>query len=162
MIHHINQSGTRIHKLRGYRRGATLVEAAIALGVVCTIIIGFLDFTIAAFRSQVLNHVAHRVARSAVIHGSFAPDQWSGGKWGPSGTITSLGADDPIAQVAQTLSSGLRGSDVVIELTWPDGTNTPGSPVQVETRMDWAPMFIERFGYGIITLRGRSSQIIQH
>lgn len=144
------------------RRGATLVEAAIGLCIVCTIIIGFLDFTIAAFRSQVLSHVAHRIGRSAAVHGSYAPTQWAGGKWGPAPVVMTLDADDPIAAVGRTLSAGLRGELVTIEVTWPNGTNTPGSTVSVETRMEWSPMVLQRMGIGILTLRGRSLQRIQH
>lgn len=144
------------------RRGTTTVEAALGLAVVCTIIIGFMDFSIASFRSQVLNHVAHRIARSAIVHGSYASANWQGGIWGPESRTLLLADDDPVAEVGRQLSSGLRSEDISIEIQWPNGSTSPGNPVLVETRMDWSPMLFSRFGFNIMTLRGRSSQVIQH
>lgn len=148
--------------LGGFRRGITLVEAAISLGFICTLIIGAIDFSIAAFRSEVLNHVAHRVGRAAVIHGTYAPTSWNGGAWGPSEIDTTMQATDPVASVVSGMKTSLNHAGVTIKVTWPNGKNSPGNPVQVETRMTWSPMFLESMGIGIMTLRGRSYQIIQH
>jgi Flp pilus assembly protein TadG len=147
---------------RNQRRGATLVEAAIALSAIITIIVGALDFSIAAYKSQVLNHIAQRIGRSAVIHGSLSNATWNGGRWGPSTITTNLSSTNPVATNGNTISSGLHKPSVTIELTWPNGNNNPGSPVIVQASMDWSPMLINRMGYHLITLRGRSYQIIQH
>ena len=144
------------------RRAATLVEAAIGLSAVITLIVGCLDFSLAAYKSQVLNHIAQRIGRAAVIHGSFSNTSWNGGHWGPATITTDLNSADPVATVGHTISSGLHKSSVTIELTWPNGNNNPGSPVIVQASMKWSPMFINMFGYQLITLRGRSYQIIQH
>ena len=144
------------------RRGITLVEAAISLCFICTLIIGCIDFSIAAYRAEVLNHIAHRVGRAAVIHGSYAPANWNGGAWGPTGAVTTLSGTDPIASVSSAMKTSLKNTGVTIQVTWPNGTNAPGSPVLVQTSMVWAPMFLESMGFGIITLRGKSYQVIQH
>ena len=144
------------------RRGITLVEAAISLAFICTLIIGALDFSIASFRSELLNHVAHKVGRAAVIHGTYAPSGYNGGTWGPSGVVTTLKGTDPVAGSVSSMKSSLNHVDVTILVTWPNGTNTPGSPVVVEARTSWAPMFLESMGFGVMTLRGKSYQVIQH
>lgn len=152
----------KVTRCRHTRRGVTLVEAAISLGFICTLIIGCIDFSIAAFRSEVLNHVAHKVGRSAVIHGTYAPTSWNGGPWGPSEIETTMLATDPVASVASGLKTSLNHASVTIKVIWPNGKNAPGNPVLVETRMTWSPMFLESMGIGVLTLRGRSYQIIQH
>lgn len=144
------------------RRGTTMVEAAISLGFICTLILGCIDFSIAAFRSESLNHLAHRVGRAAIIHGTYAPTGINGGPWGPTGVTTHLNSSDTIATVAKNYGAGLKASAVSVHVTWPNGDNKPGSPVAVETSMSWSPMFLESMGFGVFTLRGKSYQIIQH
>lgn len=144
------------------RRGTTMVEAAISLGFICTLIIGCIDFSIAAFRAEALNHLAHRVGRAAIIHGTYAPTGISGGAWGPAGVTTTLSGTDSIATLAKTYGAGMNASAVSLHVTWPNGDNKPGSPVLVETSIAWSPMFLESMGYGVLTLRGKSYQIIQH
>lgn len=158
-----NQVANRPERLNlGHRRAATLVEAAISLSAVIAVVVGCLDLSLAAYKSQVLNHVAHRIGRAAVIHGSFSNASWNGGPWGPSTITTNLNSADPAATIGNTISSGLNKSNVTIELNWPNGNNHPGSPVIVQASMEWSPMLIKIFGYQLVTLRGRSYQIIQH
>ena len=160
MIFFETRNTCKPHKVQ--RRAATLVEAAISLSAMITVIVGCLDFSVAAYKSQVLNHIAQRIGRAAVIHGSLSHATWNGGPWGPNTITTDLTSTNQVAAVGNTISSGLKKSSVTIELTWPNGNHNPGSPVIVEATMPWSPMLIKTFGYQIMTLRGRSYQIIQH
>jgi hypothetical protein len=153
-----SQKQARFHS----RRGATLVEAGIAMTVLMMFLIGILDFTLASFRIQMLNHVAHRVAREAAIHGPRAVPGWRGGIWGPTTFVTTLAAADPAADVGRTVSAGLNADAVTITIEWPNGNNAVGSPVVVETAMDWTPSFMRPLGLSVMTLRGQSRHVIVH
>lgn len=152
----------KCNRARHARRGTTLIEAAIGLWFTCTVIIGCIDFSMATMKTEALNHVAHRVGRAAIIHGQFATANYNGGAWGPTTDTTLMNSSSPIAGVAKQYRAGLKPDLVTIKLSWPNGNNNPGSAVLVETSMKWAPVFLDQLGFGLITLRGRSYQIIQH
>lgn len=162
MIIRPNSIQQRSQAVKGSRRAAALVEAAISMTVICAIIVAVLDFAIVSLRTETLNHIAQRVGRAAVTHGAYAKSNWQGGVWGPALYSTKLAGTDPVATIGKTLSAGLKHSDVTIELQWPSGKNQPGEPVVVETRMSWSPMLLGRFGFKLMTIRGRSYQVIQH
>lgn len=161
MILSINQN-RKCNPAAPARRGTTLIEAAIGLWFTCTVIIGCIDFSMATMKTEALNHVAHRVGRAAIIHGQFAPANYNGGKWGPTSESTLMNSASPIAGVARQYRAGLKPDLVTIHVSWPNGNNNPGSAVLVETSMNWGPVFLDQLGFGIVTLRGRSYQIIQH
>ena len=144
------------------RRGTTLIEAAIGLWFTCTVIVGCIDFSVATMRTEALNHIAHRVARVAIIHGKYAPSTYNGGSWGPTSVSTTMSGANAIATTANKYSCGLKPSAVNITVTWPAGNNNPGSAVVVETSTTWSPVFLGKLGYSLVTLRGKSYQIIQH
>jgi len=158
MIRRINHPS----RCKSHRRGTTLIEAAIGLWFTCTVIIGCIDFSMAAIKTESLNHLAHRIGRVAIIHGKYANATVNGGPWGPSSIVTTLDGSSPIAVVASQFRSGLKANTVTVNVSWPNGNNDPGSAVVVETSMSWGPVFLDQLGYGIVTLRGRSYQIIQH
>jgi hypothetical protein len=149
-------------KCKRHRRGTTLIEAAIGLWFTCTVIIGCIDFSMAAIKTESLNHLAHRIGRVAIIHGKYANATFNGGPWGPAPVVTTLDGSSPVAMSASQFRSGLKANAVTVNVSWPNGNNDPGSAVLVETSMSWGPVFLDQLGFGIVTLRGRSYQIIQH
>ncbi len=144
------------------RSGAVIVEAAISLTLFCLFLVFMLDFTLASFRTQMLNHIAHRVGREAIIHGPNVRSTYRGGVWGPNTFTTTLDASDPVAVVARTVSAGLPQQDITITVSWPSGSNAIGSPVLVEVELPWSPSLARPFFSGVMTLQGRSRQFIAH
>lgn len=155
----------RIQNLRSSRRGATLVETAVVIGVFLMMILGMLDLGIAVFRHHVVSHAARQGARMAIVHGSLAPAEM--GTWSPSapGTPYTIkgDADDPIAKAMQPFLIGLNLPDVTITVTWlttnePDGSNR----VQVDVRTPYQPMMTFIFGKIELDLHASSTMLMAH
>ncbi|MBI1324647.1 hypothetical protein GC170_15875 [bacterium] len=144
------------------RRGAALVEAAISLSVLLTFLIFLLDFSIAAFRSEALNYLADRVARTAAVHGPKALSSHDGGPWGPITVTTTLSGSGTIANIARRHGTGLPSDEVTLTVTWPSASNAAGEPVVVTAEMPWTPSLLRPMTMSILTLRGVSRQIIVH
>lgn len=150
-------------RTRQRRSGAVLVEAAISLGVLMTFLVFLLDFSIASYRSEALNYLADRVARTASVQGPKALSTLNGGTWGPTAVTTSLSGSHPIAVIAQNFNSGLPESEVTLHVTWPEtGGNAIGNSVVVTAELPWTPSILRPVTQSVITLRGVSRQTIMH
>lgn len=154
-------SDRRRSQRRG-RKGATLVEAAISLGLMLSVLIFVLDYAVASFRSQTLNYLADRLAREAAIHGTRTSPTWRGGPWGPTAVQTTLAGTDAVAQMGRVFCNTLPNADVTIRITWPSGSNEMGNPVLVNVEMPWSPALFRPVSSSLITLRGVSRQTIAH
>lgn len=146
----------------GHRHGAVAVEAAISLSLFFMFLISMLDFTLASFRSQLLNHIAHRVGREAAVHGPNVNSNYRGGQWGPATFTTTLAGTDPVAVVARSVSAGLPRDEFTITLSWPAGNNHVGSPVLVTVELPWTPSMLRPMSLSVVTLHGISRQYIVH
>lgn len=150
------------HRRASGRRGATLVEAAISLILLLTVLIFLLDFAIASFRSQSLNYLADRLARTAAVHGPKAVAGWNGGTWGPTTMTTKLSGSDNLAAIARSLTSTLPNDAVTLTVSWPSGSNAIGQPVVVTAEMNWTPSLIRPMIQSVMTLRGVGYHRIAH
>lgn len=152
----------RMRRTGGIRKGATLVEAAISLFILLSILIFVLDYSIASFRSQTLNYLAERLAREASVHGTRTSPSWRGGPWGPGTVRTTLAGADAVAVMGRTFCNTLPRDQVSITITWPAASNEMGNPVVVNVEMPWTPSLFRPLTQSVMTLRGVSRQTIAH
>lgn len=153
-----------IARRSGQRRsGAALAEAAISIGVLMTFLVFLLDYSVASYRSEALNYLADRVARTASVQGPKALSSLNGGPWGPTTVTTSLSGSNRIAVIAQNYNLGLPASQVTLTVSWPEtGGNAIGNSVVVTAEMPWSPSILRPLTQSVLTLRGVSRQTITH
>ena len=120
---------------RSPRRGATAVELAVTLMLFVTLVIGVMELSMLVFQTHVVNHVARQVARKAIVHGAMAPEDFSGGPWGPTtygpAVLSATGADDPIGEVVRDQLLILDPSETTVVIQWTDGDHQVGDRVFV-------------------------------
>jgi len=142
---------TTVHR----RSGATVVESAIVLPILLFIIFAMLDLGLAAIRYNALAEVSRRIARAAVIHGSTAPDMV--GNWGPD-TYTGTAADDSeMVAAALNTTTAMPDDQVTIQISWPDGDNSPRDRVHVEVAYEHQPLLPALFPWGPFVLRSETT-----
>jgi Flp pilus assembly protein TadG len=167
------------HPRRG-RRGATLVEAAIAITVFMTLVFCMLNLGILMFRKHVVTEAARQGARSAIVHGYLASNNPAINVWGPtppylpaltSGSLYSgstsytVQADDASDDLAATIRPylvGLDPSTVTIQIQWPDGDNALGSRVTVSVTAADPDLMPFNLSGASITLGASSTMTISH
>ena len=145
------------------RSGTALVETAITITVLLSLLLGSLDLGVAVFRQHALSQAARQGVRKAIVHGSLAPTSWNGGPWGP-GTYGPVAATDtdPKAQAIAPFLTGMDPSTVTVTYTWPDGKNTAEKRVQVSLSTTWTPILGFVFGSSPVTITASSEMQIAH
>ena len=145
---------------RRWRRGATLVEAAIILAVFLSLVLGLLDLGVAVFMQQAICQVARLGARQAIVHGQLAPPRRA--SWGPASYQGTAAATDEIAASIRPALAGLDPSRVTIRVEWPDGGNAVEQPVRVTASTSWTPLVSYLFGGAPRTLSAAATMPIAH
>ncbi|WP_439629969.1 TadE/TadG family type IV pilus assembly protein [Gemmata sp.] len=142
------------------RRGSTVVESVLVLGVFLTLVVGMLDLGVAVLRQHQVSYAVRGAARAASVRGSEAEAL---GAWGPVavGPVPASGAGPVPAEVRRHLC-GLDPSGVTIRVDWPDGSNEPGSRVVVTLETAHQPTMTWLFGSGPMVLRAVSTVPISH
>jgi hypothetical protein len=112
------------------RHGTTTVESAIVLSTLLLLLFAMFDLGLAAFRYNTLAAVARRVAREAIVRGDAAPPDRTA--WGPNAFAGTAADTSEIASIAAPLLVTMPGSDVAIQVSWPDGDNAEGDRVLVQ------------------------------
>jgi Flp pilus assembly protein TadG len=147
-------------KTANRRKGATAVECAIVLSAFFVILFGMLDMGLAVLDYNTLTEATRRLSRQAIVHGQLAAPQMT--VWGPT-TVTGTAADG--TAYAQALSPELATfnlSDVHYAISWPDGTNSLDSRVQVTVTYDYQPMMPLILGTSKIPLQMTTTMHVQH
>jgi Flp pilus assembly protein TadG len=111
------------------RAGVTTVETAIVLSALFLVLFVILDLGVAALRYNVLAAAARRLAREAIVRGENSPPERAA--WGPAAYSGTAADDSDIARAAAPWLPTMRGADVAIEVTWPDGEHQEGDLVRV-------------------------------
>ena len=158
---------------RQNRRGATLVETALTLGVLLSLVLGMLELGIAVFRQHVVTEAARQAARRAIIHGDLAKPNL--GKWGPAtwdGSahfMNQQGGDDDdevspnsIAASIGPYMTGLDKNQTTIRMEWLDGSNELHSRVRCRVTTPHQPFVSFLFGTSSWNLTGTSTMQIAH
>ena len=125
------------------RRGAVMIESALAMLVFIVLVAGIMEIGLTLFVSSSIGFAAQRAARFASVRGNR------------SGHPASV-AD--IQQTARSYAAPLSSGGVNVTVTWtPD--NSPGSTVLVKVSYSIAPLILPLSG-GVLTLEGKARQIV--
>jgi Flp pilus assembly protein TadG len=143
------------------RGGATLVETAVALALLLTVLLSTVDLGYGIFRHHILAQATRQMARRATVRGSLADRL---GSWGPE-TVSILASDD--LDMARQIAPSLVGwelADVTIQVDWIDGGNDAekGHRVRVRLSAPYEPMMALVLGSQTITLSATSTMRIAH
>jgi len=143
-----------------YRRGTTIVETVLVLGVFLTLVLGMLDLGVVVLRQHQVSYAARGAARTASVHGLEAEAL---GSWGPTsvGPIPVSSAGAIPAEFRRHLCA-LNPSAVTMRVEWPDGSNEPGSRVVVTIETSHQPTLVWLFGSGPIVIKAVSTMPISH
>src|SRR5271168_3075148 len=113
------------------RRGVTVVEAAVVYPLTTLLLIGTLVLGVAVFRYEQVQALAREGARYASVHGpTYASEQNS--SYATSATVLTY---------IETLSVGMKTSDLSCSVTWNPNppTANPPSTVTVQVTYAWTP-----------------------
>lgn len=133
------------------RRGAHVVEMAIILPVFLAMLIGIIDFARATYAYTAVVESARCGARHAMVNGATSTTVV-----GPTANNTTVEA------VVKNNAKGLDTSLLSVASTWPNGTNTTGSPVTVTATYNFKLVVADLVGLQPITIRGTSTMMITH
>jgi Flp pilus assembly protein TadG len=139
------------------RRGSTLVESAITLTILLTVIFGTLDLGLGVMRFNMISHAAREGVRQAMVHGGQSTSPWS--------TVTNMAASTIGNPVANAIAPQLVGCDLTqttITLAWVDGTNEVGQRVRVTINTTYQPFMTYIFGASAIPLQAASTTTFAH
>ncbi len=146
-------------KQRRFRRGATVVEGTIVLGVFLLFVFGALDVGLAVLRSNAVSEAARRGARCAIVHGNKASLL---GPLGPATLNISAADANPIAQSVRQVLPTINPAEVQIEVQWLDGANQPDRRVRVAIAYVHQPLTFVMAGWDGMQLTADSTMLIAH
>ncbi len=114
------------------RRGVTILETALVLGLFLLVVLGTLDLGLTGIRQNVLSDAGRRMARYAALRGAESTGL-------PLGPQTLTGAASDLSDAAQSLRPWLATmapSETFFRLEWIDGGNQPGQRLRVTVWYD--------------------------
>jgi hypothetical protein len=141
-------------------RGASLLEMALTLMILMSLVLGMLDLGLAVHRAHVLSFAARVGVREAIVHGEYADRL---GPWGPQPVSENVGGGTH--ELAGTLAPFLVGIDpneVTMDVEWPDADNRVEARVRVTLSAPYTPMMTFLFGNPTFQLSGSSTMPIAH
>lgn len=115
-----------------FRSGVTVVESAVVLPVLLLVLFGMLDLAVATVRYGALAEASRHVAREAILHGAMAGSAHA--SWGPDAFDGTMASSEAWIKNALGPTPTMNRDDVALEITWPDGDNSPFDRVTVELR----------------------------
>ena len=132
--------------------GQAMVEFALILFPLLLLVVGIIQFGIGLNYWLDLQRISNQGARWAVVN-NWPPACPQGGIGTPA---TCPPLQDTLT--SQAIAGGLQRS-VTVEICYPAGTETTGSPVRV--RMEAPFTFVPLLGIGTITLRGQATMRLE-
>lgn len=134
MWHYKRRSQTRRLSFNSLvRRGATVVEAAVAGTLVLLMILMVIQSAVAISAYNSLSVVARTTARQVIVRGEKSAAQQPA--WGPGRIQLAASHSHAIAELARRHLTGVRPHQVALVVEWPEGTNRVGSEVRVQVTM---------------------------
>ncbi|MEO8594341.1 MAG: TadE/TadG family type IV pilus assembly protein [Candidatus Solibacter sp.] len=127
----------------GSRRGATLVESALALMVFGVLMAGVMELGFTGFIDSSVTFAAQRAARYAAVRGSGS---------GHPATVADIRA------IAQSYAAPLSTAYLTVTTTWTPNNN-PGSTVLVTVSYAIRPALLP-ISAGVLTLQSAARQTI--
>ncbi len=122
---------------RGTERGSALVEFALVALQLCIAMFGVVEFGRMVLVTTTVANAARTGIRYAVVHGGTRTGT---GVDGPSGPGSTAEIETNIRRYAGV--GLLDTSQLVLDITYPDGNNSPGSRVQVTVRYPYNPFTV--------------------
>ncbi|MCU1269411.1 MAG: hypothetical protein JWN74_705 [Acidobacteriaceae bacterium] len=129
--------------LRRSQRGQAAVEFALTITVLFFLLLGMLELTMFVYTYSVLADAAKEGVRYAIVHGSSTSDPVSGTASSTSWPACTTPATGSLLATVQTyaVASLHSTSTMNIYACYPDGSNKPGSAVQVSVSYPYQPLF---------------------
>jgi hypothetical protein len=137
-----------------------MIESSILLSTLLLVMFVLFDFGLAVFQYNLLSSVARYLARQATVHGGAAAA--ADGIWGPATYVGNAGDGSAIASAAAPLLATMPPSGVAISVTWPSGTNTVNSTVQVTVSYTHSPLVPFLPGISALAMQAQSTMYIIH
>jgi Flp pilus assembly protein TadG len=140
---------------RRSRPGGSLVESALILTCLLTLILGMIDLGLGVMRFNMISHAAREGARQMMVHGGSALSHW--------GTLSSWQASVSGQPLVDAISPQLVGCDLTqtyITVAW--ATNNIGDPVSVTITTKYQPLMTYLFGAGPMNLKAESTTLFAH
>ena len=146
---------------RSPKKGAAVVEMALALSLFLTLILGFVDLGYGVFRQHVLSQAARQLARQAIVRGQLA-DRLS--TWGPGQISMTANEVNEIGEFIAPKLVGWNLNEVKVDVIWIDDGNDArnGNRVFVEMTAPYRPIMTFIFGNPSFDLRATSTMFVAH
>ena len=143
------------------RRGATLVEMAIALSLFISLMLGFVDLGYGVFRQHVLTQATRQLARHAIVRGELADRMTS---WGPTRVSIMADSDHEVARYVAPKLVGWKLEEVDIDVQWPDGGNDVrrGDRIRVAVSAPYHPIMTFILGNPSFDLTAQTTMAMSH
>ena len=125
------------------QRGQAAVEFALTITILVFLLVGMLELTMLIYTYSVLADAAKEGVRYAIVHGASVSDPTSGdtasAPWPP---CTTPATGSLLSTVRTYAAASLHStSSMNIYACYPDGSNKPGSAVQVTVNYPYQPLF---------------------
>jgi Flp pilus assembly protein TadG len=140
------------------RRGATIVEAALTLTILVTMILGTIDLGLGIMQFNMISHGAREGVRQAMVHGTNAITPWPALPFPVSADSIGYG-------ICAAVSPQLVGCDLTqttIKMEFVDGSNDIGNRVRVTVSTTYQPLLTYLFGAGPQTLTAAATSRFAH
>ncbi len=125
------------------QRGQSAVEFGLMITILVFLLVGMLELTMFVYTYSVLADSAKEGVRYAIVHGASTSDLLSGTPSGASWPACTTPATGSLLTTVQTyaVASLHSTSSMNVYACYPDGTNKPGSAVQVSVNYLYQPLF---------------------
>lgn len=124
-------------------RGQAAVEFALTITILALLLVGMLELTMFVYTYSVLADAAKEGVRYAIVHGASVSGASSGdASSAPWPACTTPATGSLLTTVKTYAAASLHStSSMNIYACYPDGSNTPGSAVQVSVNYLYQPLF---------------------
>jgi Flp pilus assembly protein TadG len=144
--HHIDKSCHFASARCGFRMwtndsGSIQIETALGFMMIMTLMLGIIEVCMMGYTYSVLEDATREGVRYAAIHGTDSTACSGPGTGSGSACSDASGANisNYVTVFTQQFCGNLSGMDVSV--TYPDGTSTPASQVQVMITYTYQPLF---------------------
>jgi Flp pilus assembly protein TadG len=135
-------------------KGQTIVEAAVSVALLLTMLIGVIAGGLMLYTYHYLSYAARLGSRYAIVRGS-ACDNSNGMPDCPN--VTSAKIQTYVKGAVH--HTGIDPSQLTVTATWPNGTDNPGDPVSVRVQYPF-PLWVPFAWSGTVTMHSTSQMVI--
>jgi Flp pilus assembly protein TadG len=133
------------------RRGVTMLETALVAPLVLILLLAMMDLGLAVYSNNTLAEAARAGTRYATVHGLKSIS--------PAGPVSD---DANVEAAVRDYAPGILPARLVVQSSWPDGNNAPGSRVTVTVTYSYNLGVSSLLGFRALSLSSTSTMVIQH